>query len=179
VSSPPLDASAPTSASSSPNAADLAAEIARVTERVSVLERADVNYTVTKSLDEERYTFGPLYTPAEVDAHDEYVQASELQKAMWDFVRAGQRTVHKQHDMSQAIGEVVDSVVWPLPVEVELHLPGRAVRKATLPAGTAYIGVVWSPDAWPAVKGGAITGYSLGGRAMRVQSGELLPPSRR
>lgn len=136
-------------------------------------------YVVTKSLDEERYTFGPLYTPDEADAHGEFARASTIQKAMWDFARSGQRTVNKQHDTSNHIGEVVEQVVWPYPVEVELQLPGRAVRKAMLPAGTAYVGVIWSPEAWPGVKGGAITGYSMGGRAMRVVTGELLPPSRR
>ena len=136
-------------------------------------------YVVTKSLEEDRYTFGPMYTPGEVDAHNEYTSASALQKAMWAFVRAGNRTVNKQHDESTAIGEVVDCCVWPYEQEVELQLPGREVRKATLPAGTAYVGVVWTPEAWPAVKGGSITGYSMGGRAMRVQSGELLPPMRK
>lgn len=139
----------------------------------------DLEYTVTKSLDEERYTFGPMYTPGEIDAHNEWTSATELQKATWGFVRAGNRTVHKQHDVSKAIGEIVEIAHWPYPHEIQLMLPGREVRKAQMPAGTIYAGVIWTPEAWPLVKGGAITGYSMGGRAMRVQSGEILPPMRK
>lgn len=138
-----------------------------------------LEYTVTKALDEERYTFGPLYTPGEVDEHGEFTKALELQRATWNYVRSGQRTIHKQHDVTKAIGEVVEIAHWPYEHEIELMLPGREVRKALMPAGTVYAGVIWTPEAWPLVKGGAITGYSMGGRAMRVQSGEILPPMRK
>ena len=143
-------------------------------------QKFELRMDVAKALDEERYTFGPLYTPDEVDAHGEYVRPAQLTKAMRDFARSGVRTVNKQHKTGMApIGDIVDWVVWPYEQEVDLQLPGREIRKAVLPAGTAYVGVVWSPQEWPSVKGGAITGYSLGGRAMRVQTGEILPPSRR
>lgn len=140
----------------------------------------DLEYAVTKAMDEERYTFGPLYTPGEVDAHQEFVDRQTLTKAMRAFAMSGTRTINKQHRTGSApIGNIVDWVVWPYEAEVELGVPGRDVRKAVLPAGTAYVGVVWEPHEWPSVKGGAITGYSLGGRAMRVGTGEILPPSRR
>lgn len=143
-------------------------------------EPEDLDYAVTKRLDEERYTFGPLFTPGEIDAHGEYTQTATLTKAMRKFVAAGNRSVNKQHNRdAPPIGQVVDAVIWPYPAEVNLTTPGREIRKATFPAGTAYIGVVWTEEAWPAVKGGAVTGYSLGGRGMRVQTGEVLPPMKR
>lgn len=139
-------------------------------------------YTVEKSSfnNDKRYTFGPLYTPLEVDAHNEFVGRESLEKAMHAVLPRGINTINKQHRTGdKPIGHIVDWVVWPYEAEVELGMPGRDVRKCVLPAGTAYVGVVWDQAEWSAVKSGAISGYSLGGRAMRVQTGELLPPSRR
>lgn len=135
---------------------------------------ADIAFT--KSDEEQRYTFGPLYTPMEKDAHDEFATAPTLQKALWSFARAGDRRIRKQHDTDNVIGEVVEQVVWPYPVEVELTIPGGGVRKACLPANTAFMGVVWSEEAWPLVKSGAISGYSMGGRAVRVRTEDILAP---
>jgi hypothetical protein len=48
-----------------------------------------LGYLITKaSGPEERFTFGPLYAPDRLDAHGEWVDASTLQKAVWEYVKA-------------------------------------------------------------------------------------------
>lgn len=48
-------------------------------------------------------------------------------------------------------------------------MPGTgAIRKASLPAGTVYMGVVWQPWAWDLVRKGKLLGFSMGGWAKRV-----------
>jgi hypothetical protein len=37
-----------------------------------------------------------------------------------------------------------------------------------MPAGTVYLGVKWDEPAWEAIKARELTGYSLGGRAVRA-----------
>lgn len=127
---------------------------------------------VTKRADEDRFTFGPLYVPEFVDAHGDYSVADDLQKSVWDYVRLGDRRIRQQHT-EKVIGEWVELAVWPESVEASLIVPdGDGVAKAqepvTFPAGTPFMGVVWSSEAWPAVRKGLIRGYSVGGRAKRL-----------
>lgn len=138
---------------------------------------ADIAFT--KADEDQRYTFGPLYTPMQEDAHGEFATAPTLQKALWNYARSGDRRIRKQHDQGHVAGEVVEQVVWPYPVEVELSVPGQGVRKALLPANTAFMGVIWSEEAWPLVKSGAISGYSMGGRAIRTRTADVLAPMRK
>jgi len=126
----------------------------------------DATYVVSKSLDEKRYTFGPLYSPGVDDAHGEYAEADDLQQALWDYFSGEDKRLRKQHG-EDVIGDVVELVQWPYELDAELKV-GSDVRKFKLPAGTVYAGVVWSEDAWPDVKKGKISGLSMGGRAVRI-----------
>lgn len=128
----------------------------------------DLTYTaVKKSGDELRYTFGPLYSPNVTDAHGEYALGDDLQKAVFEYVRAGDFRLRKQHDPDVVIGEIVEIVQWPFDLDTELVVAG-VKKHFHLPAGTVYNGVVWSEDAWPLVKSGEITGLSMGGTAVRI-----------
>jgi hypothetical protein len=128
-------------------------------------------YVVVKSSDEKRFTLGPFYIPDRLDAHDEFTTPDTLQEGIWDYVRKGKRDIMLQHGRRRA-GEWVELMAWPYATEVEMQLPGMAkgvMRKATLPAGTAYMGVVWEPWAWEKVKRGELRGLSMGGFAHRVE----------
>ena len=46
--------------------------------------------TVVKA--EQRYTMGPVYVPNLEDAHGETIEPGELQTAIWDWVRKGDRS---------------------------------------------------------------------------------------
>jgi hypothetical protein len=132
---------------------------------------AELGVVQKRSSVEERFTFGPLYSPGVLDAHGEFATADDLQKALWKFSLKGDRTLRKQHG-KKTIGKIVELVQWPFEAEVELSVPGRPVRKAKLPAGTVYAGVLWDEDAWPDVKAGRITGLSMGGTAVRFRGVE-------
>jgi hypothetical protein len=106
--------------------------------------------------------------PGSVDAHGEFTDSEELRKALWDFSLHGDRQLRKQHG-DKHVGEIVELVQWPYELEAEMSLPGQEVRKVKFPAGTVYAGVHWTESAWPDVKKGKITGYSMGGYAVRVE----------
>ena len=131
-------------------------------------EEPDTNFSVTKSNDEHRYTFGVMYVPGAVDHDGEYVEADDLQKAVWDYMRKGYRGVRDTHTNVE-IGELVELVTWPYPVEVEARTGDGALHKMKLPENTVFAGVVWNEDAWQHVKSGRLRGYSMGGRAVRVK----------
>lgn len=119
--------------------------------------------------DEQRYTLGPWYVPGVEDAHGEFTDEDTLQKALWDWVRAGDRTIYLQHGEKPA-GEMVEIMTVPFPVEAELTVPNQGVSKYAFPANTPFMGVVWEPWAWELVKAGKLRGYSIGGSARRMEA---------
>lgn len=123
---------------------------------------------VSKAI-EYRYTLGPAYVPMREDAHGEFADTETLQKAMWDWVRKGDRTIYLQHS-DKAAGEMVEMMTMPFPLEAELTVPNQGVTKYTFPADTPFLGVVWEPWAWELVKSGQLRGYSIGGSAKRVEA---------
>jgi hypothetical protein len=129
----------------------------------------DVEYAAVEKADDLRYTFGPMYMPDALDAHDEFATDEDLREATWAFNLGGERTLRKQHGQEK-IGDIVELARWPFEHEAELAVPGTGqVKKVLLPANTPYMGVHWTEEAWPLVKSGRITGYSIGGRAVRIR----------
>lgn len=128
------------------------------------LERGFVSKAV-----EYRYTLGPAYVPDREDAHGEFTDTETLQRAMWDWVRKGDRTIYLQHS-DKAAGEMVEMMTMPFPLEAELTVPNQGVTKYTFPADTPFLGVVWEEWAWDLVKSGQLRGYSIGGTAKRVEA---------
>jgi len=138
-----------------------------ITEAVDELEKNVMNLTpIIKS--EQRYTMGPVYVPELEDAHGETIEADELQKAIWDWVRKGDRTIYLQHSEKPA-GEMVEILTWPMPIETSLIVPTEGVTKYSFPANTPFMGVIWEDWAWELVKSGQLRGYSIGGKAQRVE----------
>lgn len=118
---------------------------------------------------EHRYTLGPVYVPDVEDAHGEFTDPTTLQKALWDWVRKGDRRIFIQHSEKVA-GEMVEALTWPFPIEADLEVPNQGVTKQVFPADTPFLGVVWEDWAWDLVKAGELRGYSIGGRARRVEA---------
>ena len=118
---------------------------------------------------EHRYTLGPVYVPDMEDAHGEFVDPATLQKALWDWVRKGDRRIFIQHS-DRVAGEMVEALTWPFPIEADMEVPNQGVTKQVFPADTPFLGVIWEPWAWDLVKAGELRGYSIGGRARRVEA---------
>lgn len=122
---------------------------------------------------EERYTLGPVYVPGTLDGHGEFIDATTLQKAIWDWVRSGDRTIYLQHS-EKAAGEMVEVLTWPMPIETLLTLPGDDLRKVNFPEDTPFMGVIWESWAWDLIKSGQLRGYSIGGKARRIEADIVL-----
>jgi len=119
---------------------------------------------------EQRITTGVLYAPDALDFHDEWVEADDIEKAVHRYMERGDFDIRRQHG-EEAIGKTVGVMVWPYETEVAFKKAGdgKETRKVTLPAGTAYVSVKWSKDAWEDVKKDKIRGLSMGGAAVRVK----------
>lgn len=130
--------------------------------------------TFFKSADEERrYTMGPMYIPNSVDAQGEWTDEDELQQAVWQYVREGDRRIRLQHNRDIIAGEWVEVLTWPFEVSVPMMSLEQTVNKVetmTFPKNTVFLGVVWEPWAWDLVKQGLLRGYSIGGNAARVMA---------
>jgi hypothetical protein len=116
---------------------------------------------------EQRYTLGAWYIPDTVDAHGEWTDPATLQKAAWNYVRRGDRTVYLQHDRTVPAGELVEIMTMPQ----EWRVTKQDGTATTYPQGTVFAGVVWEPWAWQMVKAGDLRGLSIGGSAVRVRAG--------
>lgn len=119
--------------------------------------------------EEQRFTLAPVYVPGIEDAHGEFTDKETLQKALWDWMRAGDRTIYLQHSEKPA-GEMVEMLTWPMPIETALAVPGEGITKYAFPADTPFMGVIWEPWAWNMVKAGDLRGYSIGGKAQRMEA---------
>ena len=119
--------------------------------------------------DEQRFTLGPVYVPGVEDAHGEFTDQDTLQKALWNWMRAGDRTIYLQHSDKPA-GEMVEMLTWPMPIETALAVPGEGITKYAFPENTPFMGVIWEPWAWEMVKSGDLRGYSIGGKAQRMEA---------
>lgn len=118
--------------------------------------------------DEKRFTLGPWYIPDRADAHGEWTDTSELQNALWNYVKSGDRRIRLQHNKDVVAGEWLETMTWPYPVTVPITKADGATGEHTYPTGTVFMGVQWEPWAWELVKKGKLTGYSIGGKAERI-----------
>ena len=125
-------------------------------------------YEVTKAEGEKRYTLGAMYIPDIIDAHGEWTDSDELQKAVWDYVRSNDRRIRLQHDRDIVAGEWVEVMAFPYPLTVPIQSISGIETNHTYPANTVFLGVIWEPWAWEMVKSGKILGYSIGGKAERL-----------
>lgn len=126
---------------------------------------------VTKALDvdeEQRYTLGPWYPPNSLDAHGEWSDPKNVEKSFRDYMTLPDPHIRYQHNREIIAGTRVDGVVWPFEVTVPMTKADGTQEDVTFPAGTPFMGTVWEKWAWPLVKDGRITGYSIGGTAKRL-----------
>ena len=134
---------------------------------IEMVNRDAPRSTIMKR-EESRYTLGPAYVPDMTDAHGEFTDPDTLQRALWEWVRKDDRRIFLQHSEKQA-GEMVEVLTWPFPISAEMVTPNQGVTKFEFPSHTPFLGVIWEDWAWELVKAGELRGYSIGGRARRVE----------
>lgn len=125
-------------------------------------------YGVAKADDAKRYTLGAMYIPDRIDAHGEWTDADELQRAVWDYVKTNDRRIRLQHDRDVVAGEWVEVMAFPYELTVPIKTINGIDANHTYPPNTVFLGVIWEPWAWKKVQAGEILGYSIGGKAERL-----------
>lgn len=157
-----------------------------------------VDFYILEKNQKQRYTLGIVYEPDEIDTQDDFASAQTIEHAAWDFMcklqtmdlsvqRAEQLISGLQKAMDgdevrlditdwaddiskgrvgdmhsvwpDELGTVVESYIAP----VDFEIGGEPVKK-----GSWLLGVVWSEEHYDKIESGERTGYSLGGKAMRV-----------
>lgn len=112
-----------------------------------------------EEMSEERYVFGVVLVPDEVDAQGDTYDAPTIRRAAHSFMENGQ---HKKimHD-----GRPVQRVTV---LETYLSKQMETHGGETFPRGTWFLAVrVNNDDIWKAIRAGAFTGFSMGGTAVR------------
>lgn len=125
-------------------------------------------YNLQKADGVKRYTLGAMYIPDMEDAHGEWTDSDELQRAVWDYVRTNDRRIRLQHNRDLVAGEWVELMSFPYSLTVPITTPDGKEEQHTYPANTVFLGVIWEPWAWEMVQQGKIRGYSIGGKAERL-----------
>jgi hypothetical protein len=126
------------------------------------------SYEVSKAEGDKRYTLGAMYIPDRLDAHNEWTDAEELQRAVWDYVRSNDRRIRLQHNRDIVAGEWVEVMSFPYELTVPITTPSGITVNHTYPANTVFLGVIWEEWAWEKIQRGEILGYSIGGKAERL-----------
>lgn len=127
---------------------------------------------VMKSAEEQRYTLGVCYPAStkdriENDFHGDVMSETELEKSAWGYMtKEGGGKVGLMHKPNTAgAGRVVESYVWRGP---QWKMTDAHGADQTVDPGDWLLGVVWSPEAWAAVKSGNLRGFSLQGAARKA-----------
>lgn len=149
---------------------EITPELARKTFPLAFEELAKSigNYEVQKAEGDKRYTLGAMYIPDRIDAHGEWTDSEELQRAVWDYVRTNDRRIRLQHNREIVAGEWVEVMSFPYELTVPIQTPSGIEVNHTYPANTVFLGVIWEDWAWEKIQRGEILGYSIGGRAERL-----------
>lgn len=130
----------------------------------STKKGADVEVEVefkilSKADDEERTAFGVVLEPEEIDSQADIYSEDEVQKTAWRFLERYQQfgLMHKQ-----IVPSVLPLESYLAPCDFELN--GQKVKK-----GTWLLRVrVLDESIWKRVRSGELTGFSIGGSAIRT-----------
>ncbi|AUS12429.1 terminase [Bacillus subtilis] len=121
---------------------------------------------LAKEADEQKLVYGIVYEPDTVDAHGDFMTATEIEKAAHGFLKDA-REIDKQHDFQGGVGEVVESYVAP----ADFVINGELIKK-----GSWVLVTKASEEVWEEIKKGEITGYSMAGVADIAKQEEPVSP---
>ncbi|MEK5238054.1 XkdF-like putative serine protease domain-containing protein [Paenibacillus sp. FSL L8-0470] len=117
---------------------------------------------IAKVDDAKRVVIGVVYQPDVLDAHEDEMEAEEIEKAAHLFMEK-QHTynIDKQHDLEVDKGYVVESYIAPCDMEIG----DQIIAKGSWVAGVK----VTDDDTWDSIKKGEITGFSMWGVGKREE----------
>jgi site-specific DNA-adenine methylase len=113
--------------------------------------------------DEERFVLGVVLEPETVDAQKDIYSAAEVREAAHRFMEEYQNVGLMHRQLVNDRVKILESYVAP----VDLEVGGGHVKK-----GAWLLAVrVEDDDLWKQVKDGTLSGYSIGGNAIRTAAG--------
>ncbi|GGF82754.1 hypothetical protein GCM10010912_29840 [Paenibacillus albidus] len=117
---------------------------------------------IAKVDEAKRVVIGVVYQPDVADAHDDQMDAEEIEKAAHLFMEK-QHTynIDKQHDLDADKGYVVESYIAPCDMEIG----EQVIIKGSWVAGVK----VTDDDTWEDIQKGEITGFSMWGVGKREE----------
>jgi len=128
-------------------------------------------YRVLKSAgDERRYTLGLAYgvdlpdVGKAADGFRDFVGAPALEDAAWSFIRKGAQVGVGHRQGTEGAGTVVESYIFRAD---PWHVKATDGSEQIIMPGDWLVGVVWSEETWPLIKGGLLRGFSPQGGAHR------------
>jgi hypothetical protein len=109
--------------------------------------------------DEERYVLGIVLEPETIDAQNDIYSAAEVREAAHRFMQEYQNVGLMHQDLVNGRVKILESYLAPTSFELD----GTQVRK-----GTWLLAVrVLDDELWGQIKAGELTGFSIGGSAVR------------
>lgn len=139
---------------------------------------------IAKVAKELRVVYGVVLDPYIIDAHDDWIPPNEVEKTAHDWL-AGSRIMKLQHG-TQLSAVPVESFIWPYPTPDDYQAavamkPHRIWRMEFgsdfVHSGAWVLGTrVLDQEAWSQVLSGELTGYSIGGFAVRTEIGRVPMP---
>lgn len=111
--------------------------------------------------EDQKLVYGIVYSPGSAedssthDAHGDFMTAEDIEKSAHNFI-AKYRNIDAQHDFNAGAGEVVESYVAP----VDMDINGETITK-----GTWVLVTKATDEIWKDIQDGKMTGYSLAGVA--------------
>jgi len=108
---------------------------------------------------EERLVYGIVLEPNGVDAQDDTISPEEIRQAAHKFMQSYGNVGLQHQTFINGQARILESYIAP----ADMVIGGYAVRKGTWLMAMRVI----SDDIWKAVKSGLITGFSIGGSAVR------------
>lgn len=130
-----------------------------VTNDGSICQLTKSEIPIIKRDDEKQIVYGVVYEPDVVDAHGDYTDAEEIEKACHEFLEEYQNISFMHQELINKDARISECYIAP----VDFEWAGRKVKK-----GTWMMAVhVLNGQMWSLVKEGKITGFSMEGTASR------------
>ena len=119
-------------------------------------ETAEKKITFAKADDEKQLVYGVVLEPETVDAQDDIYSEEEIEEAAHAYLLEPNTGLqHKEMINDQA--KVVESYIAPIDME--------GIKKGSW----VMVMKIYSDDLWKEIKDGVVTGYSIGGTAVRTE----------
>lgn len=114
---------------------------------------------IIKRDDEKQIVYGIVYEPDKVDAHNEYTDAEEVEKAAHEFLGEYRNISFMHQELINKEARIVESYI----AQADFEMNGHKIKK-----GTWVMAVhILDSQLWGLVKEGRMTGFSMEGTASR------------